>query len=235
MKTPINITRLILLVCVMLLASCANFKPYEGKDGGYMVASFYVETNRDISEVNEIEDDEILDAKKVGRFNFIDVLFRSLDREGDFAIHKVPLVEFSTVHLEDSTDYKTIIFDGKVLFGNVDVKYLKPGQYEIYDIYASANGYRTTFKLTEEISIPFEVKTGEVIYLGSFEPDSIFGENVFGLEVLGGIVFDIHNRQQLDIEEAEKINAGIQGKKVNSIFERDLAPISIFRFKENKI
>ncbi len=234
MKIPINITRLILLVCVTLLASCANFKPYEGKDGGYIVASYYFEIDRDISVVNEIEY-KTVNAKKIDRFSYINILFRSLDREGDSTIHKAPLVSINPIYLDYSTEYKTIIFDGKELFGKIDVKYLKPGQYEIYDIYASADGHSRTFKLTEEISIPFEVKTGEVIYLGSFEPDSIFGKNVFGLEVLGGVVFDIHNRQQLDIEEAEKINAGIQGKKVNSIFERDLAPISIFRFKENKI
>ncbi len=74
---------------------------------------------------------------------------------------------------------------------------LLPGKYEIYSFVFYSIAVTLTPK--RDFSIPFEVKSGETIYLGQFHARSFWGKNLFGMPVAAGAYFDWSDERVRDV------------------------------------
>lgn len=178
-------TRLIVAIAGALLSACAPFVQldgkYDGEDAGYAVLS--------------------LGAAKPVHFSSLTLHYRPAgsaesDRvEGQFF--------FAPPWLPSSgrPDFDTAHEQGVVI-----VAALAPGDYEIFSTTAFENygTVQTTFKSSRPFSIPFTVRAGEAVYLGSFRSRTLTGKNVFGIEVTAGVVFEISDAAERDMDLARR-------------------------------
>lgn len=84
---------------------------------------------------------------------------------------------------------------------------LIPGDYEISKLgmYHSTGQYELTVRSPKIFSLPFEIKAGEVTYLGEFIAESVLGKNVFGLPVYTGGLLIRSDEMQRDYRVATEV------------------------------
>ncbi len=131
-----------------------------------------------------------------------------------------------------SPDFEDQNARGAVFFAR-----LRPGDYELVDVnfYIYSQYITSTWTAKPKFSIPFTVRRGEAIYLGEFLAYSVFGRNMFGMQVPGGGYFVVSDRFERDStllkskEEAPK-DVSI----VKAVVDPDSARIPLIRRNANE-
>jgi hypothetical protein len=111
------------------------------------------------------------------------------------------------------------MWDAKESFDVVDAKLkgktfdlqLRPGKYEIYQVYMSSDTgtVSTGFSAREPFSVPFSVSRGETLYLGQFLHRGTWGKNRFGMKVPADSYFLLSDESARDIPLLKRRIAGL--------------------------
>jgi len=91
--------------------------------------------------------------------------------------------------------------------GNVLVRPLPAGDYEIYSF--SAAGWGWELEPPTDFSIPFSIQAGSASYIGSFKVHPIFGTNILGTSNQPGMFFVVTDETERDLAVARSKSAGI--------------------------
>jgi hypothetical protein len=85
--------------------------------------------------------------------------------------------------------------------GVVEIATLPPGDYELvnFDVFLNAGMVQTNYSSRKEFSIPFQVQSKQVVYLGNYQANAIRGRNIFGMRVAGGAYFVVEDRMSRDL------------------------------------
>ncbi len=105
-------------------------------------------------------------------------------------------------------DFKNIVGRGKLF-----VIELGPGKYA-FDGWHATQGSYTSVTPTDPKKFTFEVKSGEVTYIGELEFNLIFGKNIFGIGVLAGAEQTIADSYDRDIKVASEKYPNIDTNKI---------------------
>jgi len=214
-------TRLSVVSIALLLSACALFPivpaiptDYAGPDGGYVVAG--------------------IGAAKGIKYSSYYLLFRKKDASlstGD-SFPRASLSfdpYFFSKRLE--LDYKDDVEQGTISSAR-----LAPGVYEVYRCGEWLDGYmfQAHYDSKTPFSIPFEVKPGEVVYLGNFQANSIRGKNAFafGLPVPAGAVYVVEDRKDRDLALLRKRMPELPQVVVDSMPTSVDSPFFAFKSKD---
>ena len=87
--------------------------------------------------------------------------------------------------------------------------------YVIIDIFLNAGTVTKNFGSKQNFSIPFTVKPGKVSYLGNYQANGIWGENMFGMSLAAGAVFVVSNRSESEVALARNKEPKLPGEVEN--------------------
>lgn len=134
--------------------------------------------------------------------------FRRTDLAGEASSLTGSLIHRTKVFLEgDAPDYRIKSADGiNDESGVVVTASLAPGRYEIFGFYLDfSNGaFSQAFSSAQPFSIPFEVRSGEVAYLGNYFALPRYGVRYLGVRPRAGALFSIEDRNESDLSIARK-------------------------------
>ena len=83
----------------------------------------------------------------------------------------------------------------------MEVIALQPGYYEVVNFLASHYLPSIVFRTDTDFSIPFEIKPGQVVYLGNYQANRIKEKNIFASP---RVFFIVADRFARDLELAKK-------------------------------
>ncbi|MBI3528188.1 MAG: hypothetical protein HY067_09480 [Betaproteobacteria bacterium] len=163
----------------LLLSSCAATisTRYPGSDAGYAIIGVGAASTTEYSSYSFLF--HHTGKKETGRFTYFQ--------------HNIFTSQKPDYSNEDET-------------GVVEVATLPPGKYELtnFDIFSNRfGGPQIHYSSRKEFSIPFEIRPGEVVYLGNYQANIIKGRNFFGMPVNGGAFFVVTDRSEIDLQLAK--------------------------------
>lgn len=144
------------------MSSCASVEPldYQGADAGHLIMTSIIGRG----------------AKNDASYS---IIFRESD---DHKVSKGLYYSPSNIFFGKNPDFK--LRNGK---GFVHVVKLKPGKYEVYKWYAAHNNW--SVHSDEYVVSEFTIYPGKATYSGAYTFQPFKGENVFGMQVFGGLEF----------------------------------------------
>ena len=95
--------------------------------------------------------------------------------------------------------------------GRVYVLDVEPGVHSV-DSWQSAGDTVRIVPRSAPPPLRFEVKAGEVIYIGNLNLNHTTGRNVFGMSVIAGALPEVRDRRDLDLAIAERKVPAIKGR-----------------------
>jgi len=110
----------------------------------------------------------------------------------------------------DNRDFNDNNSNGKVSIFN-----LPPGKYKIFSYVVAQQGNGLSWFPKDEISIPFEIKTNEITYLGEYLAIKQTGKNLFGHTIPWGAIIKVENQFERDMSIAKKRNKKFEQLKIN--------------------
>lgn len=107
--------------------------------------------------------------------------------------------------------------------GEVIVKDLAPGDWEIYWFRLETHGYPIRVRWTprQEFSIPFKIRPGRATYIGSYQPVGHMYKNMLGIMSVGGGSFVVSDQSARDIPIAKTIRPDLGPVDVD-VFDVDM-------------
>ncbi|KDM93496.1 hypothetical protein EA58_01125 [Photobacterium galatheae] len=97
-------------------------------------------------------------------------------------------------------------FDDKDSNGVIKVETMKPGRYEIVNWSVSKANEDVSWSARENFSIPFEIKSNKVTYIGEYQAHKTEATNLLGMTVQSFAVFTINDESERDINFAKNNN-----------------------------
>ena len=95
--------------------------------------------------------------------------------------------------------------------GRVYVLDVEPGVHSV-DSWQSAGESVRIAPRNAPAPLRFEVKAGEVVYIGNLNLNHTTGRNLFGMSVVAGALPEVRDRRELDLAIAERKVPSIQGR-----------------------
>ncbi len=95
--------------------------------------------------------------------------------------------------------------------GQVTVRYLEPGNYDVYayKIYGAITGATVTWDSERQFSIPFSVSQGKTTYIGDFAGIELTRDDVLGLPYTSGAILVVSDKHDRDLAFAQKHDPGL--------------------------
>jgi hypothetical protein len=164
-------------VLTVLLSACAISTNYVGSDAGHAVIGIGA----------------VLDSPYTSHV----FIFR---RVGETATGRLVYFTQPVLLVSRPPDYKTSDEAGIVELATVPA-----GKYELIQVESAINlGIGTsTFSSRRPFSIPFEIRPGEVVYVGNYQANPIRHRSDSGSLVAGGAFFVVEDRSQSDLALAK--------------------------------
>ena len=178
----ISMTRTIIIVLIsMLVSSCMATIPknYSGTDVGYAVIG--------------------IGAARYSYYDSYKLLFRHSGEkdQGFFAYHRDPVKRFVA-------GGKTKYYKSPDEAGVVEVAALQPGHYEVVNFLASEYIPSIHVRSDHDFSIPFEIKPGQIVYLGNYQAANRLKKRDTSASGLHAVFFIIEDRFTRDLELAKE-------------------------------
>ena len=91
-------------------------------------------------------------------------------------------------------------FQEERVYGSVYATPLPAGTYEFYqfEVFDNRGTVQTTWRSTQEFSIPFEIQPGRAAYVGELMATTRFGRNLLGMTIAAGAYFDMRDAYERD-------------------------------------
>ncbi|MEO0422744.1 MAG: hypothetical protein AAF184_10440 [Pseudomonadota bacterium] len=178
------------------------FTPEPGAPAGYLVGSIGVQTEGEYVSRND--------------FSYID--YRQIGSEDGATLR------FAQGMFRTEPDYETEQTKGVVF-----ALPLTPGEYELYRIrFYYNNGSVEKTHVSDEFSIPFEIRPDEVLYLGELLSYGAWGKNIFGIAVADGGFFVLRDQRTRDLPLIESRHSEVAGPPMRAADFAAYAPPLIF-------
>lgn len=198
--------RIILLLSLVTGCASSTLRPpdYLGDDAGFVVIG--------------------IGATKETNYSNYKIYYRNVETKEEDKFHYVKwtdLFDLGTEYSDDNED------------GVVEFRVLRPGDYEIYNLwfYGPRVSDYAEYTLQEEISIPFTIAAGETTYLGNYQANGIYGENFVKMKVPVGAYFVVSDRCSNEIRTVKCVKNEINEDVVHkAIPTEQTVPDSIFVF-----
>jgi hypothetical protein len=118
---------------------------------------------------------------------------------------------------------KDMQYEGKTAL-LADAAQFTPGKYEIVNFRLHHTPMNFDFKSRSDFAVPFEVKEGEVTYLGNFTATGTYYTPIIVSPAIKNPYFLVSDQQSRDVALAAKANPGIAGKPVTNAAMVRVAP-----------
>jgi hypothetical protein len=126
-------------------------------------------------------------------------------RKGIYANLILENISTKKTYIISSNSKRNSSWSSRAGFGNIYLKELIPGKYKIIGYNYSVrmlNSYKT-FSIKRHSNIIF-LKEGEMSYLGNINFETLYGKNIFGINIPAGVKTNFLNKQNRDFKAIKK-------------------------------